>query len=144
MNFNHRAEKMYPIRNASEIIFVLLLLEYSSYGDNPKFRSKTGCCICWTKSQTGKPVLKSKFYKERFPEVFGVEAQDGDIYSACIGGIRSWKSGDPQKREVSFVICKEIMKMCTSDYLDRVRTRDLRGEMATIIPLSHPPTHKTV
>ena len=52
----------------------------------------------------GKPFLQSKSYKERFPEVFGVEAQDGDICSACIGGIRSWKSGDPQKREVSFVI----------------------------------------
>ena len=104
MNFNHRAEKMYPIRNASEIIFVLVLLAHFSYGAKPKFRSKTGCCICWTKSRMGKPFLQSKSYKERFPEVFGVEAQDGDICSACIGGIRSWGSGDPQKREVSFVI----------------------------------------
>ena len=135
---------MYPVRNASEIIFVLVLLAYSSYGAKPKFRSKTGCCICWTKSQTCKPFLKSKSYKERFPEVFGVEAQDGDICSACIGGIRSWNSGDPQKREVSFVICKEIMKMCTRYYCDWVRTLDLRGGMATIIPLSHPPTHKRV
>ena len=119
-----------------------MLLAYFSYGAKPKFRSKTGCCICWTKSQMGKPFLKSKSYKERFPEVFGVEAQDGDICSACIGGIRSWKSGDPQKREVSFVICKQIMKMCTRYCHDRIRTRHLRGEMATIIPLSHPPTHK--
>ena len=100
MNFNHCAdEKMYPVRNASEIIFVLVLLAYFSYAAKPKFRSKTGCCICWTKSQTSKPFLRFKSYKERFPEVFGVEAQDGDICSACVGAIRSWKSGNPQKRE---------------------------------------------
>ena len=105
MNFNHCVdEKMSPIRNASKIIFVLVLLAYCSYAAKLKFRSKTGFCICWTKSQTGKPFLMTKCYKERFPEVFAVEVQDGDICSACIGAIGSWKSGNPQKREVSFVI----------------------------------------
>ena len=70
--------------NASEMIFVLLLLAYCSYAAKPKFRSETGCCICCTKSQTGKPFLRSQCCKERFLEGFGVEAQDGDICSACI------------------------------------------------------------
>ena len=67
MNFNHCAdEKMSPIRNGSRIIFVIVLLAYCSYAAKPKFRSKTGCCICWTKSQTGKPFLRSQYHKERF------------------------------------------------------------------------------
>ena len=86
-------------------IVLTVVLVAVVYATKPKFRSKTGCCVCGTKSQSGKPFLKSDSYKDKLPDVFGLEERNGDICSACIRAVQRWRTGDSQKKEVSFFKC---------------------------------------
>ena len=63
-------------------IVLTIVLVAVIYATKPKFRSKTGCCVCGTKFQSGKPFLKSDSHKDKFPDVFGLEERNGDICSA--------------------------------------------------------------
>ena len=83
------------------LIVLAILLTNVIHATKHKFRSRTGCCICGTKSQSGKPFLKSCNYKEKFPDVFGLEERQGDICNACIRVVQNWKNGDSKKIEVS-------------------------------------------
>ena len=86
-------------------IVLTIVLVTVVYATKPKFPSKTACCVCGTKSQSGKPFLKSDSYKDKFPDVFGLEERNGNICSACIRAVRGWRTGDPQKKEVSLFKC---------------------------------------
>ena len=83
------------------LIVLAVLLTNIIHATKHKFRSRIGCCICGTKSQSGKPFLKSCNYKEKFPDVFGLEERQGDICNACIRVVQNWKDSDSKKIEVS-------------------------------------------
>ena len=69
-------------------IVLTIVLVAVVYATKPKFRSKIGCCVCGTKSQSGKPFLKSDSYKDKFSDVFGLEERNGGICSACIRAVQ--------------------------------------------------------
>ena len=77
-------------------IVLTIVLVAVVYATKPKFRSKTACCVC------GKPFLKSDSYKDKFPDVFGLEERNGDICSACIRAVQRWRTGDSQKKRGKF------------------------------------------
>ena len=98
-------------------IVLTIVLVAVVYTTKLKFRSKTGCCVCGTKSQSGKPFLKSDSYKDKFPDVFGLEERNGDICSACIKSCTTAEDRrSSEKRGKSFQVLKiyEIIRIRNS------------------------------
>uniref|UniRef100_A0A0R3TMS1 SIN3-HDAC complex associated factor n=1 Tax=Rodentolepis nana TaxID=102285 RepID=A0A0R3TMS1_RODNA len=57
------------------------------------FRSKSGCCICGTKSSSSR-FTASERYAEHFGNCFGEGATDrsGDLCNACVLCVKRWLS----------------------------------------------------
>ncbi|KAL3316579.1 FAM60A [Cichlidogyrus casuarinus] len=59
--------------------------------DKPRWRSKTGCCICETKSSSSR-FTNSDRYSEHFQGCFGPKAasRSGDLCNACVLCVKRW------------------------------------------------------